>query len=130
MFDFGCLTVHGFQVVFLLPLLLLPFGWSRYLYEEGVRYTKGGFTTLMSESTTFYRGGTQLTVLAVLTSQLFAPTRLSITFERDGQGRFSDEQIKQIVVRNAGGKVVALKLPTKSILIANHQVRALSRYWA
>jgi len=77
------------------------------LYEEGVRYTKGGFTTLM-----------------ILTSQLFAPTRLSITFERDGQGRFSDEQIEQIVVRNAGGKVVALKLPTKSILIANHQIYA------
>jgi hypothetical protein len=56
-------------------------------------------------------------------NQWFAPTRLSITFEREGQGSFSKEQIEQIVVRNAEGKVVALKLPTKSILIANHQVR-------
>lgn len=57
-------------------------------------------------------------------TQWFAPTQLSITFEREGQGRFSDEAIEQIVVRNTDGKVIALKLPTKSILIANHQVRA------
>jgi hypothetical protein len=57
-------------------------------------------------------------------NQWFAPTRLSITFEREGQGRFSEEQIEQIVIRNTKGKVVALKLPTKSVLIANHQVGA------
>ena len=57
-------------------------------------------------------------------NQWFAPTQLSITFEREGQGRFSEEQIEQIVIRNMEGKVVALKLPTKSVLIANHQVRA------
>jgi len=99
--------INGFQVVFLVPLLLLPFTWSRDLYEEGVRYTKGSFATLL-----------------ILMNQWFAPTRLSITFEREGQGRFSDEQIEQIVVRNTKGKVLALKLPTKSILIANHQMYA------
>jgi hypothetical protein len=56
--------------------------------------------------------------------QWFAPTRLSITFEMEGKGRFSKEQLKQIIVRNTEGKVVALKLPTKSILRANHQVGA------
>jgi hypothetical protein len=60
--------------------------------------------------------------VAVLMTQWFAPTRLSITFEREGQGCFSEEQIEQIIVRNTEGKVTALKLPTKSILIANHQV--------
>lgn len=99
--------LHGFQIVFLLPLLLFPFTWSRDLYEEGVRYTKGSFATLM-----------------ILMSQWFAPTRLSITFEKEGLGRFSDEQIEQTIVRNTDGKVVALKLPTKSILIANHQMYA------
>jgi hypothetical protein len=47
--------VHGFQAAFLLPLLLLPFAWSRGLYEEGVRYTKGSFATLISELQAPYR---------------------------------------------------------------------------
>ena len=49
LFNFGCLMVHGFQIMFLLPLLLLPSAWSRDLYEEGIRYTKGSFATLISE---------------------------------------------------------------------------------
>ena len=53
LFDFGLIMVNCFQVVFLLPLLLLPFNWSRDLYEEGVRYTKGSIATLLSESHTF-----------------------------------------------------------------------------
>jgi hypothetical protein len=61
-------------------------------------------------------------------NQWFAPTQLSITFEKEGQGYFSDEQIEHIVVRNKEGKVIALKLPTKAILIANHQV-GTSSYW-
>lgn len=55
LFNVGCLMIHSFQIVFLLPLLLLPFTWSRNLYEEGVRYTKGCFATLMSESWTCCR---------------------------------------------------------------------------
>lgn len=122
-FNVGCLMTHGFQIVFLMPLLVLPFEWSRDLYERGVRYTKGSFATLLSE---YYK---QILLClrsdgaTVLMNQWFAPTRLSITFERTGQGRFTHEQIEQIVVRDKDGNVTALKLPSKSILIANHQVR-------
>jgi len=46
----GCLMVHAFQLIFLLPLKLFPSS-SRAakLYDEGIRYTKGSFATLMSE---------------------------------------------------------------------------------
>lgn len=43
--------IHGFQLFILLPLKLFsssPRAWK--LYDEGVRYTKGAFATLMSES--------------------------------------------------------------------------------
>jgi hypothetical protein len=53
LFDFALFMINGFQLVFLLPLLLLPFDWSRDLYEVGVRYTKGCFATLLSESDGF-----------------------------------------------------------------------------
>jgi hypothetical protein len=55
-------------------------------------------------------------------NQWFAPTKFMITFERDGKGRFTEEDIERIVVRDQTGKVVSLNLPTKSVLMANHQV--------
>lgn len=58
-----------------------------------------------------------------LMNQWFAPTRLSITFERAGPGKFTEEEIKHIVERDASGRVVALRLPSKTVVIANHQVR-------
>jgi hypothetical protein len=54
--------------------------------------------------------------------QWFAPTKLRITFETQGLGRFTPEEINRYVIRDAGGKVIALDLPTKFVLIANHQV--------
>lgn len=54
--------------------------------------------------------------------QWFAPTKLSITFEMEGKGRFSEEDINRVVVRNEAGEVVSLNLPTKFVLISNHQV--------
>ncbi|KAG1885690.1 acyltransferase-domain-containing protein [Suillus subluteus] len=107
----GCLMVHGFQLLFLLPLKLFyssPRAWK--LYDEGIRYTKGAFATLMN-----------------LMNQWFAPTRLSITFERAGSGKFTEEEIRHIVERDASGRVVALRLPSKTVVIANHQV--YSDWW-
>ena len=49
-FNTGCLMVNGSQFVFLLPLRILPFKWSRDLYQAGIRYTKGAFGCLMSAS--------------------------------------------------------------------------------
>jgi hypothetical protein len=46
-FDFGSLMINSSQFVFLAPLLLLPFPWARELYEEGIRYTKGAFGSLL-----------------------------------------------------------------------------------
>jgi hypothetical protein len=65
-----------------------------------------------------------LTAHAVLMCQWFAPTELVITFEREGTGRISEEQINKIIVRDAGpdSDVVALNLPLRTVLIANHQV--------
>lgn len=110
-----------------MPLLLLPFDWARDLYEEGVRYTKGSFATLLSELSQASHTTRILMAFScvVLMNQCFAPTRLSVTFEREGQGHFTDEQIEEVVVRDKDGNVTALNLPTKSILIANHQVRIL-----
>jgi len=58
----------------------------------------------------------------VLMSQWFAPSRLVITFERDGPGAFSTDEIRDIAVRGGDGLVLGLNLPKKSVLIANHQV--------
>jgi hypothetical protein len=55
-------------------------------------------------------------------SQLFAPSKLVITFETEGQGKFSSLEIENIAVRNANGEVIGLHLPNKSVIIANHQV--------
>ena len=50
LFISGCFTIHGFQLLFLLPLKLVPGPNSRKLYDEGIRYTKGAFATLLSAS--------------------------------------------------------------------------------
>lgn len=60
--------------------------------------------------------------MTVLASQWFAPTKLVVTFEQDAEGRFTDEQIQEIVQRDPAGKVVGLDLPQRAVLIANHQV--------
>jgi len=88
-------------------LKLLPFSWSEKVYYEGIRYSKGAFGTLL-----------------VLMSQWFAPTKLVVSFEREGQGKFTDEQIEEIIERNEDGRVVGLHLPQRTVLIANHQVYA------
>ncbi|KAF5368472.1 hypothetical protein D9758_002417 [Tetrapyrgos nigripes] len=106
-FNLGCLMVNGSQFVFLLPLRILPFPWARGLYEEGIRYTKGSFGCLL-----------------ILMCQWFSPTKLRITFETEGKGAFSRDEIDRIVVRDKKGRVVSLDLPTKFVLIANHQVYA------
>ncbi|KIJ68231.1 hypothetical protein HYDPIDRAFT_24530 [Hydnomerulius pinastri MD-312] len=106
----GCFMVHGFQLLFVLPLKLVPGTRSKKLYDEGIRYTKGAFAALMN-----------------LMNQWFAPTRLSITFETEGQGKFTEEEIQRIVERDASGKVIALHLPSKSVIISNHQV--YSDWW-
>lgn len=61
----------------------------------------------------------------MLVSQWFAPTTLVISFEKRGLGRFTDEEVKNIVERDSKGRVVNLHLPQKAVLIANHQVGML-----
>lgn len=60
---------------------------------------------------------------ADLMNQWFAPTKLSITFETEGQGKFTDQEIQRLVERDGSGKVIALHLPSKCVIISNHQVR-------
>ena len=50
-----------------------------------------------------------------------------ISFEKEGLGSFTQEELDQIVVRDDSGRVVQLKLPQKAVLIANHQVLRTSR---
>ncbi|TFK83599.1 hypothetical protein K466DRAFT_498155 [Polyporus arcularius HHB13444] len=104
-FLFACLMTNGCQFLFLLPLKLLPFRRARKLYYEGIRYTKGSFGALL-----------------VLSSQWFAPTELVISFETEGQGKFSPEELETLVERDKNGKVVSLNLPPKTVFIANHQI--------
>ncbi|KNZ73498.1 hypothetical protein J132_03262 [Termitomyces sp. J132] len=107
LFNFGCLMIHGSQVALLLPLRFIPFKWSSKLYDEGIRYTKGAFGCL-----------------CILMCQCFAPTSLRITFETEGKGSFNVEDIKKLVIKNEAGDVASLNLPTKFVLISNHQIYA------
>ena len=61
----------------------------------------------------------------VLASQWFAPTNLVLSFETEGQGKFTPEELEGLVERDSQGRVISLNLPKKSVLIANHQVRSL-----
>lgn len=99
--------IHGFQIALLLPLRALPFKWSSQLYEKGVCYTKGAFGCLL-----------------MLMCQWFAPTKLCITFQQEGNGRFSKADIENMAVRDQYGRVISLNLPTKFVLTSNHQVYA------
>ncbi|EIM83363.1 acyltransferase-domain-containing protein [Stereum hirsutum FP-91666 SS1] len=62
--------------------------------------------------------------MVVLSFQWFAPSKLVVTFEREGPGAFTDDEVEGLVVKNTKGRVVKLNLPHKSVLIANHQVYA------
>jgi len=106
-FNIACLMISGFQFTVILPLKIIPSPVTNALYDEGIRYSKGAFGTLL-----------------VLMSQWFAPTKLVVSFEREGMGRFTDEEIERLVVKDPRGKVVSLNLAQKSVLIANHQVYA------
>ncbi|KAI0321680.1 acyltransferase-domain-containing protein [Amylostereum chailletii] len=106
-FNFGCLMVNGSQFLVLLPLRLLPFQSAHAYYDTGLRMSKGAFGTLL-----------------VLMCHWFSPARLIVTFEGDGPGAFSQEELLDLVVRDKKGAVTALNLPQKSVLIANHQVYA------
>ncbi|KAE9410871.1 hypothetical protein BT96DRAFT_846615 [Gymnopus androsaceus JB14] len=106
-FNLCCLTLNASQFVFLLPLRLLPFQWSRSLYEEGIQYTKGSFGCLL-----------------ILMCQWFSPTSLKITFESEGKGAVSQDVVESVVMRDKEGKVVSLNLPPKFVFIGNHQVYA------
>ncbi|KAH7880506.1 acyltransferase-domain-containing protein [Lentinula edodes] len=106
-FNLGCSMINASQFVFLLPLRLLPFKWSRSLYDEGIRYTKGAFGCLL-----------------VLMCQWFSPTSLKITFEANGKGAIPQDVVESILVRDKEDKVVSLNLPSKFVYIANHQIYA------
>lgn len=60
---------------------------------------------------------------SVLICQWFAPTKLIVSFETTGQGSFTPEDIDRIIIKDKKGDVVSLNLPTKFVMIANHQVR-------
>ncbi|KAF7319976.1 Lysocardiolipin acyltransferase [Mycena kentingensis (nom. inval.)] len=105
LFNTGILTIHATQLLVLLFFGLIPFNWARQLYKHGIRYTKGCFGALL-----------------ILMCQWFAPTKITFSFERDGKGKFTAKEIEEIVVKGHDGQVVALNLPTKFVLIANHQV--------
>lgn len=45
-----------------------------------------------------------------------------ITFETEGKGAFTQDEIDRVAVRDSSGNVVSLDLPTKFVMIANHQV--------
>ncbi|KAJ7597240.1 acyltransferase-domain-containing protein [Mycena floridula] len=103
-FDVGCLIVNALQFC-LLPLRILPT--AQHLYKDGIQQTKGAFGCLL-----------------ILMCQWFAPTAFKVTFETEGQGAFTEEEIESCVVRDTSGKIIYLDLPTKFVLIANHQVYA------
>ena len=75
-----------------------------------------GLLTLVLECRPIYD------IICIVTmSSWFAPTNLVITFEIKGQGRFAQEELEKLVERDSKG-IVYLNLPTKSVLVTNHQV--------
>lgn len=60
--------------------------------------------------------------MAVLMNQWFAPTKFVLTFETTSAGKFTSEEIANLVQRDSRGRVVALHLPQKSVVVGNHQV--------
>ncbi|KAF8591904.1 acyltransferase-domain-containing protein [Ramaria rubella] len=105
LFNTGCLMIHGFQLLFLIPLRLLiipvPLPLLQRLHEAGVRWTKGCFARLL-----------------VFVCQWFSPTRMLVTFEGNNLRE------EDVVVRDTDGRVTKLNLPEKLVLIANHQIYA------
>jgi len=59
----------------------------------------------------------------VLMCSWFAPTNLVITFETNGPGKFTEEELEKLVEKDSRGNI-SLNLPAKSVLIANHQVKS------
>ncbi|TDL28355.1 acyltransferase-domain-containing protein [Rickenella mellea] len=106
-FNAGCIFINASHFLFLVPLKFIRMSWAAALYEDGIRGTKGAFGTLI-----------------VLVSDWFAPTTLRVTFEREGLGSFTKEEIEQILVRDEEGRIIELRLPKKLVLIANHQMYA------
>ncbi|KIY65512.1 hypothetical protein CYLTODRAFT_424273 [Cylindrobasidium torrendii FP15055 ss-10] len=105
LFNLGCLMVNGTQFIVVLPLRLLPFEWARSLYTKGINYTKGAFGCLL-----------------VLICSIFSPTTLRVSFETEGNGRFTQAEVDSIAKYNDAGQVVGLNLPNKVVVISNHQV--------
>jgi 1-acyl-sn-glycerol-3-phosphate acyltransferase len=106
LFNFGCLLINSCQFAFLV-FRVLPFRRSRRLYYASIRYTKGAFGALQ-----------------ILMCQWFSPTKFLVTFETTGMGAFTPEEIDRYVIKDAEGNHVGLDLPTRFVLIANHQVYA------
>jgi cell division protein FtsI/penicillin-binding protein 2 len=63
-----------------------------------------------------------IVTLLVLMCQWFAPTQLIITFATKRKGAVSQHDIERYIIKDHNGNPVALDLPTKFVLIANHQV--------
>lgn len=82
------------------PLYVLPI--TRPLYESAIAYTKLGFGRLI-----------------VAISQLFGPTRLVITYQKE-DGSVGDAN--EILRRDKKGVFEGLQLPAKSVWMSNHQV--------
>jgi hypothetical protein len=61
----------------------------------------------------------------VLITQWCGPSKLVLTFEDEGQGRFSPKEIENMAVRDKRGNVVRLNLPQKAVVISNHQVSTI-----
>jgi hypothetical protein len=59
-------------------------------------------------------------------TQWFGPTELRITFETEGLGKFTPEEVDNVAIRDGTGRITALRLPRKAVIISNHQVRRFS----
>jgi len=63
-------------------------------------------------------------LFTVLITQLFAPTSFHVTFETDGMGALSLDDIVFMAKKDSDGNLVGLNLPRKFVFTSNHQVYA------
>lgn len=123
LFNLGILMTHFTQLL-MSPLSIIPLPWAQIAWRDGIRYTKSSFGHLCSSLLFSYRSCATIDHdFIVLMSQLCGPSKFIVTFEDEGQGRFTQKEIDNMVIRDKKGTILYLNLPQKSVVISNHQVR-------
>lgn len=131
-FTMGHITCHIIQLLLVFGVAwpirilcaLLGISFGKRFYEEVVRWTKGCYASLLcayaQDLLYGYVWTYKLRMPAVLTTQWFSPTEITLSFEGD------NIDLEKVLVRDTNGRLVGLNFPSKLVVMGNHQVRLSS----